>query len=669
MSIFYVNFKNLSDVITNYESLLTQLDVFDEALATTISEVNEEAYAGIDAVIVRNGWNTCANESVPKAIEQITAIKDTLIDARTEFKECKKYCVNFANAFGINTGMIHLSGMSGALKCDYDGILLSADEYCENIIDECIDMNNIIVEAKTLFNNLKLGSYDEIYEMIEEVQNEIVEISETISKHKSDLHIYAGMVKSADESLNRSLKEILSEDPKYFAKLGSSLPDYLFNMSTLDQKNDFKSPEYIYCVTCLERGEVNYNNLDEYNMCLESVLKGNDRDYFLNYLEKKCYSIELDDYNSIFASTLYTVGCYVNESKDEDTIQAYREVNQYLSKDLGVVNNPLSTIRRLNPHYKNAYSEGESYDRDDDKLANLMSLNPMMEEVNKEYIKNVLNGNFRMDFDSTFTDKRVLDVMDAGSAFSTLSKDEIDEIYTLNCEGWENYLNDKNSLGSLYHPADSRGVVFIDDQTSINGDDSSPHSYTMYYGKKNISSIILTDDVNINNENGYIYGSANMCEAIATQNAISDHNGSNAYFPKILKDYSQMNLVLDGNGGTSPYDIELYLNSNGIDTVFYIASDMTDEDYKYLYENCDGVIFTAWNGPKPMDAIHTMYISIDESKFSPSGYVCVRHNDSGEPGMHSTTSRQNGALKNLIENYSDIPDGAISVIGVISNEK
>lgn len=58
-----------------------------------------------------------------------------------------------------------------------------------------------------------------------------------------------------------------------------------------------------------------------------------------------------------------------------------------------------------------------------------------------------------------------------------------------------------------------------------------------------------------------------------------------------------------------------------------------------------------------------------EIPFSPSGYVCVRHNDSGKPGIQSTTSKQNGALKNLIENYSDIPDGAMSVIGVISNEK
>lgn len=91
---------------------------------------------------------------------------------------------------------------------------------------------------------------------------------------------------------------------------------------------------------------------------------------------------------------------------------------------------------------------------------------------------------------------------------------------------------------------------------------------------------------------------------------------------------------------------------------------MTEDDYKYLYENCDGVIFIAWNGPSPLDAIHTMYISIDETQFSTSGYVCVRHNDSDLATPQSISDEN---LQVLVEDYSKIPDGAICVIGVMKN--
>ena len=125
-----------------------------------------------------------------------------------------------------------------------------------------------------------------------------------------------------------------------------------------------------------------------------------------------------------------------------------------------------------------------------------------------------------------------------------------------------------------------------------------------------------------------------------------------------------MNPVLDGYGGTSPLDIPVILEENGINTVFYYASDLTPEKYRYLCESCDGVIFTAWNGPLPENAIHTMYISIDEDEDSSSGYMCVRHND-GDLATPQSISDEN--LQVLVEDYSKIPDGAICVIGVMKN--
>lgn len=85
---------------------------------------------------------------------------------------------------------------------------------------------------------------------------------------------------------------------------------------------------------------------------------------------------------------------------------------------------------------------------------------------------------------------------------------------------------------------------------------------------------------------------------------------------------------------------------------------MSEEKYKYLYENCDGVIFTAWNGPNPYNAIHTMYISIEESESSSTGYFCTRHND-----RNGFTEGED--LQILIEDYSKMSGGAICIIGVM----
>lgn len=149
-----------------------------------------------------------------------------------------------------------------------------------------------------------------------------------------------------------------------------------------------------------------------------------------------------------------------------------------------------------------------------------------------------------------------------------------------------------------------------------------------------------------------------MCEAIATSNAISDHYGKTAFFPDVLDTYMKMNLVLDGYGGTSPLSIPILLSTEGINTVFYYADDLTPEKYQYLCGSCDGVILTSWNTENPSDAIHTMYIEIDEAPESSTGYSCLRHND--DTKLHSTPDND---LQALVEGYN--PDGAICIIGVM----
>ena len=150
MALFYIDFGKLSNTISKYETILEQLDIFVDSLTATIAEIDEDVYEGMDATLVRDEWNTCATVDVPNAINQLTDIKNALVDSRKEFKECKQCCVEFADTFGISTSLIHLTGMFGVLKCDYDG-LTSAGDYCYDIIEETSDIVSDTNVVKEMF--------------------------------------------------------------------------------------------------------------------------------------------------------------------------------------------------------------------------------------------------------------------------------------------------------------------------------------------------------------------------------------------------------------------------------------------------------------------------------------------------------------------------------------
>lgn len=508
-------------------------------------------------------------------------------------------------------------------------------------------------------------------------------IYNTIDTHKVELNTYGGKVKAADDNLNNRLKDILSVDPKYFNKLSCGMSDNLFDVGIMGNKISTRSPEYVFCINALENGSVDSNKLDEYNACLAEILASDEAEDFMTYMEEKCYKIEAYECTGLFADTLFMVGSHVNNSHDEDWIDRYKEVNKYLKEDLGITNDPLAAVEGVtiyeienlrNEIWSDTFRDikliGEgtdinihlnNYDASEDAFyRKLLGLDVSSGYLinNKQTIKiayeDYKNGASIKDIFNKYAgaipDDVLVNTLEAVSINTTLTIDDINSIYELNCEGWETYINDTGA-----HIPDERGIIFINDQDSINGKD-----YSMYYGKKNdnLEFLELIDESSFDKKNGYIYGEANMCEVIATGNAISNHIGETAFLPDIADDYLKMSPVLDGYGGTSPYSIPVLLNEKDIDTVFYYADDMSEEKYKYLYENCDGVIFTAWNGPNPYNAIHTMYISIEESESSSTGYFCTRHND-----RNGFTEGED--LQILIEDYSKMSGGAICIIGVM----
>lgn len=668
MALFYIDFGKLSNTISEYEDMLEQLESFVDSLNTAVAEMDIEVYEGLDAFIVRKGWNTCATVDAPHAINQLTAIKDALVDARSEFKACKQSCIEFANTFGIGTTLIHLSGMNGVLKCDFDKIV-SACEYCYDINEECSDIKKDADEVMGMFSSLKASSQDDLYGLVNAIYTEAINVYDTLEAHKSELDTYGGKVKTADDNLNIKLKEILCNDPKNSDLLIDSMPDYLFDDITIGKKTISNSPEYIFCLNALEKGSIDSNKLDEYNTCLQKILASDEADDFMTYIEKKCYDIEAYECVGLFANTLFVVGSHVNNTHDKEWIDTYKEVNKYLKEDLKITNDPLAAVEgEMILTYGHNDSDNETKMRVNKVVGDL--LKPIRAAEDTIYLIkewNLLTGPAYSDYKNgvklmdiankyagSVPDKNLVHALDVATIPNTLTVEDIDKIYKLNCAGWKDYLNDK-----VFHQPDSRGVVFIDDQSTLN-----VGGYSMYYGKENIQYKDIDLCSSFDTNTGFIYGTDNMCEVIATTNAISDHYCKTASLPDIADAFLRMNPVLDGYGGTSPLDIPVILEENGINTVFYYASDLTPEKYRYLCESCDGVIFTAWNGPLPENAIHTMYISIDEDEDSSSGYMCVRHND-GDLATPQSISDEN--LQVLVEDYSKIPDGAICVIGVMKN--
>ena len=210
MSVFYMDFAEISDAIKGYENLIEKLESCNNTLVATTSVVDVDIFAGADADLLRESWGIQSSDDIPYAIEKITSIKDALVEARTEFKECKKYCINFANAFDISTYMVHPTGMNGILKCDYDDASSSIG-YCNNIIDECVDISDNLDGVKRKFSVFH-GSYDDIYTMIDKFKTDSEKVCDVISTHKNDINTYASMVSAADDNLTNKLRDIMGDE-------------------------------------------------------------------------------------------------------------------------------------------------------------------------------------------------------------------------------------------------------------------------------------------------------------------------------------------------------------------------------------------------------------------------------------------------------------------------
>ena len=191
------------------------------SLISATSNINEEAYSGDDANVLRNNWSIQSGQVMPSAINQINFAKNALVDAREEFAACKRYCNNFGNVFGLNTS----TGLwiQGRLKCDYDS-LNEALDYCKKIEIGCKDIVDNTSATKREFIGLH-NSYNNIYSRIDGFQTKVNDIGGSISVHGSDLGAYGAMVADADDRLNSKFKELLFSNLDFAKEYMLSSPD------------------------------------------------------------------------------------------------------------------------------------------------------------------------------------------------------------------------------------------------------------------------------------------------------------------------------------------------------------------------------------------------------------------------------------------------------------
>ena len=103
------------------------------------------------------------------------------------------------------------------------------------------------------------------------------------------------------------------------------------------------------------------------------------------------------------------------------------------------------------------------------------------------------------------------------------------------------------------------------------------------------------------------------CEIIATYNAIyfltKDENLS---FPEMIDAFEKNGMLLNGEFGTSPHSIEIYLKLKGYNT----NSSCNKEEYDNIGENYDVLIITFYNNKDNIfDMVHTTAVTKDNGKF------------------------------------------------------
>lgn len=189
--------------------------------------------------------------------------------------------------------------------------------------------------------------------------------------------------------------------------------------------------------------------------------------------------------------------------------------------------------------------------------------------------------------------------------------------------------------------------------------------------------------VYINHTKDALKGSSNMCEIIATYNALlylnlstKDKNKDQSIsFPGLVSMFEISGAAINGNFGTSMSDIATLINSTETyNATMYYANDLNKSGYEQLSTNYDAFILSTYNGSDITSGVHTMAVTAEKDD---SGRIIsyTIHNDYSTNNPPRTTylvpnnKKTSEILEKTIKSYNNSASVPISIIGVKRNEE
>ena len=147
--------------------------------------------------------------------------------------------------------------------------------------------------------------------------------------------------------------------------------------------------------------------------------------------------------------------------------------------------------------------------------------------------------------------------------------------------------------------------------------------------------------------------SSNTCEIIAVYNTLVYLNGgkSPVDFPDLIKRFEEKGVTLYGYFGTSPMELDRYLNSQGYKTTMLVDGE-DKMDYNTLQNKYDTFIVTVYNNKEKVSSqIHTMSITHEGGKYY----------------LHNTfdgSAYEGNSIEDVLSKYKNGNSEVISIIGV-----
>lgn len=230
MNTFYIDLGQLNETIEGYEALLTSLETCNSSLDAATDTIDEEAYSGDDAEVLRNNWNNQFSVTLPYSINTIKEVQAAFCDAREEFAACRKFSMDMQNIFGVSS-YAPSAEEGGILKCDYDALSQSVN-YSNELTTECMDVKNKLTRVNSSLDSIH-ESCAEIYDCLDVVKADISQL-DVIEPHKFDLISYAEKVAAADSHLDTKFKGVLIDA----SDSGLLSPDMSVGTLTLDPYTD-----------------------------------------------------------------------------------------------------------------------------------------------------------------------------------------------------------------------------------------------------------------------------------------------------------------------------------------------------------------------------------------------------------------------------------------------